>query len=200
MKKVLLLNGSPHQNGNTALALREIRTQLEKHGIEAEEYWLGTGAIQGCIACYGCKKGQGCVVSGDVNRVAELLSGCDGLIVGSPVYYAGPNGALCAFLDRLFCSHGKEFDGKCAASVAVCRRGGASAALDRLNKYFSISNMPQVPSQYWNLIHGRTQGEAAQDAEGLQTMRTLADNMAWMLQALPQPPEREPKEMTNFIR
>ncbi len=200
MKKVLLINGSPHERGNTAIALNEIAAQLKLHGIDSEIYWLGTGAIYGCIACNGCSKAGKCVVSEDVNEVAEKLRAADGLIVGSPVYYAGPNGALCAFLDRLFRAHGGSFDGKPAACAVVCRRGGASAAYDRLNKYFAISHMPQVPSQYWNLLHGRTPGEAAEDAEGLQTMRTLADNMAWMLEALPAPPARAPKIMTNFIR
>ncbi len=200
MKKVLLINGSPHKNGNTALALQEIANQLKTQGIETQVYWLGTKPIQGCIGCGGCYTKKKCVMNEDVNEVAALLREADGLIVGSPVYYAGPNGALCAFLDRLFYSHSAEFAGKPAACAVVCRRGGASAAFDRLNKYFTISNMPVVPSQYWNSVHGRTPGEAAQDLEGLQTMRTLANNMAWLLQALPAPPEREQKIATSFIR
>ena len=199
MKKVLLINGSPHRDGNTAIALKELAAQLAVCGVESELYWIGTGPIYGCVACNGCNKTGNCVMAQDVNELAERLRAADGLIVGSPVYYAGPTGTLCAFLDRLFRAHSAEFDGKPAAAVAVCRRGGASATFDRLNKYFAISNMPIVPSQYWNSVHGRTPGEAAQDAEGLQTMRTLANNMAWMLNALPPHPEREPKLMTNFI-
>lgn len=200
MKKVLLINGSPHKNGNTAIALKEIAEQLQRNGIESEFYWIGTGAVHGCIACAQCYPSGQCVIAQDVNEVAEKMRDCDGMIVGTPVYYAGPNGSLCAFLDRLFYSHGGEFDGKPAACAAVCRRGGASAAFDRLNKYFTISNMPVVPSQYWTILHGRTPGEVRDDAEGLQIMRTLADNMAWMLNALPAPPARAPKVMTNFIR
>lgn len=200
MKKVLLINGSPRKNGNTSIALNEIAAQLKLRGVESETYWIGTGAVYGCIACDGCAKAGKCVVNDDVNTVAEKLRNADGLIVGSPVYYAGPNGALCAFLDRLFRSHSAEFDGKPAAGAVVCRRGGASAAFDRLNRYFAICNMPIVPSQYWNIVHGRTPGEAMGDAEGLQTMRTLADNMAWMLNALPAPPAREAKTPTHFIR
>lgn len=200
MKKVLLINGSPHKNGNTAIALNEIAEQLRRNGVDSEIFWIGTGPIYGCTGCYACGKAGGCVLSQDVNEAAAKLRECDGLIVGSPVYYAGPTGSLCAFLDRLFCSHSAEFDGKPAACAVVCRRGGASAAFDRLNKYFTIANMPVVPSQYWNSVHGRVPGDAAQDAEGLQTMRTLANNMTWMLNALPAHPEREPKTMTNFIR
>ncbi len=200
MKKVLLINGSPHRDGNTAIALREVATQLKACGVESEVFWIGNSPMYGCIACNGCSKTGNCVMAQDVNEVAEKLRAADGLIVGSPVYYAGPTGTLCAFLDRLFRAHSAEFDGKPAACAVVCRRGGASAAFDRLNKYFAISNMPIVPSQYWNIVHGRTPGEAAQDAEGLQTMRTLANNMAWMLNALPPHPERETKTMTNFIR
>ncbi len=199
MKKVLLINGSPHKDGNTAVALNEIAAQLKLHGVSSEVFWIGTAPVQGCLGCGGCRKG-GCLMAEDVNLAAEKMKEADGLIVGSPVYYAGPNGALCAFLDRLFFSHGGEFDGKPAACAVVCRRGGASAAYDRLNKYFTISNMPVVPSQYWTILHGRAPGEAAQDAEGLQTMRTLADNMAWMLKNLPAPPKREAKIATSFIR
>lgn len=200
MKKVILLNGSPRQKGNTDLALQEIANRLQELGVETELIWLGNKAMQGCTACYGCKKTGKCVFDDVVNEVAEKIRCADGLIVGSPVYYAGPAGTLCAFLDRLFCSAGRTFDGKLAASVAVCRRGGASATFDRLNKYFTISNMPVVPSQYWNSVHGAAPGEAAQDAEGLQTMRALADNFHWMLSALGAPPQREPRQGTNFIR
>ena len=200
MKKVLLINGSPHQNGNTAIALKEIAAQLKLRGVDSEIFWIGAGPMQGCIGCGGCGRTGGCVLADDVNTCAEAMRGADAMVIGSPVYYAGPNGALCAFLDRLFYSHGREFDGKPGACAVVCRRGGASAAFDRLNKYFTISNMPVAPSQYWNSIHGAAPGEAAADAEGLQIMRTLADNLAWMIDALPAPPARQPKTFTNFIR
>lgn len=202
MKKVILLNGSPHKDGNTSIALAEVSRQLEKNGVATHTFWIGNGAVRGCIACGGCAGRGACVFDDGVNQVAKALQEADGLVVGSPVYYAGPNGSLCAFLDRLFYSAGRSFDGKLGAAVAVCRRGGASATFDRLNKYFTISNMPVAPSQYWNSVHGRTPGEAAQDAEGLQTMRALADNMAWMLNALDAKPhpQREPRQSTNFIR
>lgn len=200
MKKVILINGSPRENGNTSIALGEIETRLHDLGVETETIRLGTKPMQGCIACYSCKKTGKCVFDDLVNETAEKIRQADGLIVGSPVYYAGPAGTLCAFMDRLFCSAGNTFDGKPAACVAVCRRGGASATFDRLNKYFTICNMPVVPSQYWNSVHGAMPGEAKQDVEGLQTMRTLADNFAWMLRALDSHPEREPRQGMNFIR
>ena len=200
MKKVLLINGSPNRDGNTSIALKEIAAQLSLHGVESDIFWIGTGPMQGCIGCGRCGMSGGCVLSGDVNDCAEKMRTSDALVIGSPVYYGGANGALCAFLDRLFYSHGAEFDGKPGACAVVCRRGGASAAFDRLNKYFTISNMPVASSQYWNSIHGASPGEAAADAEGLQTMRTLADNLAWMINALPEPPVRQPKIRTSFIR
>ena len=200
MKKVLLINGSPRENGNTSIALKEIAAQLSLHGVDSEIFWIGAGPMQGCIGCAQCGKAGGCVLADDVNRCGALMRGADALVVGSPVYYGGANGALCAFLDRLFYSHGAEFDGKPGACAVVCRRGGASAAFDRLNKYFTICNMPVAPSQYWNSVHGGAPGEAAADAEGLQTMRTLADNLACRIDALPAPPARQPKIRTSFIR
>ena len=200
MKKVLLINGSPNKNGNTSIALKEIAAQLKLHGVDSEIFWIGAGPMQGCTGCGGCVRAGGCVLAGDVNECAEQMRTSDALVIGSPVYYGGANGSLCAFLDRLFYSHGAEFDGKPGACAVVCRRGGASAAFDRLNKYFTISNMPVAPSQYWNSIHGAAPGEAAADAEGLQTMRTLADNLAWMIDALPAHPVRQPKIRTSFIR
>ncbi len=202
--KVLLINGSSRKAGCTFTALSEIAAELEKQGIESVIYQLGTAPVQGCIACGGCKRGDGCKMNNDVNALAELMKTCDGLIVGSPVYYAGPNGALCALLDRFFYSHGGEMTAKPAAAIVSCRRGGASAAFDRLNKYFSISNMPIVTSQYWNQVHGSTPDDVRKDEEGLQTMRTLAVNMAHLLRmkaaaALPAP-AYEPKCRTNFIR
>jgi len=203
--RVVLINGSPRKNGNTFLALSEVASTLEKHGIETEIVSIGTKAVQGCIACNRCAELGRCVFDDALyDTVRRSLATADGLVVGSPTYYAGPNGSLCALLDRLFYSASELLRFKPAAAVAVCRRGGASATFDRLNKYFTINRMPVVSSQYWNSVHGRLKGEAAQDEEGMQTMRTLGDNMAWMLKNLeaggsPRP-ECEPPLMTNFIR
>lgn len=203
--KVLLINGSPRAKGNTYLALTEAARALQNEGIEAEIVHIGTKAVQGCIACGKCAGMGRCVFPDELYRtLREKVETADGLIVGSPVYYGGPNGSLCAILDRLFYSSGRFLAYKPAAAVAVCRRGGASATFDRLNKYFTILNMPVVSSQYWNSVHGRDTGEAAQDLEGLQTMRTLGRNMAWMLRNLhsgaAQRPEPETPVRTNFIR
>lgn len=202
--KVLLINGSPRSKGNTSIALTEAAKALQANGIETEIISIGTKAVQGCIACNRCAELGRCVFKDELyNKVREKLETADGIIIGSPVYYAGPNGSLCALLDRLFYSASSLLQYKPAASVAVCRRGGASATFDRLNKYFTISNMPVVSSQYWNSVHGRLPGEASQDAEGLQTMRTLGNNMAWMLKSLKnggqQVPEKEKGIMTSFI-
>lgn len=203
--KVLLVNGSPHREGNTFIALSEVAETLRMLGDEAEIVWIGSRPVRGCIACGSCAKTGKCAFDDDV--MPEILAKAveaDGIVVGSPVYYAGPNGALCAVLDRMFYSGGRFLQRKPAAAVVVCRRGGASAAFDRLNKYFTMSNMPVVPSQYWNSVHGHKPGEAAQDAEGLQTMRTIARNMHWMLHGLDagraDSVNPEPRERTNFIR
>lgn len=203
--KVLLINGSPRKEGNTHIALTEIAGALENNGIETQIIAIGTKAVQGCIACNKCKETGRCVFKDELyNKVRASLEKADALIVGSPVYYAGPNGSLCALLDRLFYSSSEFLKYKLGTAVAVCRRGGASATLDRLNKYFTITNMPVVPSQYWNIIHGLQKGEALQDAEGLQIMRTLGNNMAWMLQSLKnskqETPKLEERITTNFIR
>lgn len=205
--KVLLINGSPHANGNTFIALNEIAKTLNEEGVETEIVSIGAKAVQGCIGCFKCAELGRCVFQDDLyNSLREKLDAIDGLIVGSPVYYAGPNGSLCALLDRLFLSSGAKLAYKPAASVAVCRRGGDSAAFDRLNKYFTVNNMPVVSSQYWNSVHGRTPGEAEQDGEGLQTMRVLGRNMAWLLKKIhkdggPQYPQPEKERlMTNFVR
>ena len=203
MKHVLLINGSPHKNGCTFTALSEIAAQLEKNGVSSEIVSIGTGPVRGCIACGGCRRKGECVFGDDpANEIARKLAEADGVIIGSPIYYAGPNGALLALLDRVFFSRSGAFDGKPGAAIVSCRRGGASAGFDRLNKYFTISNMPVVPSQYWNSVHGNTPEEVRQDLEGLQIMRALADNMAWMLKALDGSPhpQREPRVATNFIR
>ena len=202
--KVLLINGSPHQRGCTYTALAEVAKSLEENGVGAEIAWIGAGAVHGCIACGKCGELGRCVFNDALyDEVREKLAGADALVVGSPVYYAGPNGSLCALLDRLFYSCGELLAYKPAAAVAVCRRGGASATFDRLNKYFTISNMPVVSSQYWNSVHGRLPGEAREDAEGLQTMRVLARNMARLLKAGVGPalaPEAEERQWTHFIR
>lgn len=205
-KKVLLINGSPRKHGNTHIALSEVASALEAEGVETEIVSIGVKAVQGCIACGKCAELGRCVFKDELyNTVrAKLEASIDGLIVGSPTYYAGPNGSLCALLDRVFYSCGGMLRYKPAAAVAVCRRGGASAVFDRLNKYFTISNMPVVSSQYWNSVHGRTPGEASQDAEGLQTMRVLGRNMAWLLKNIGQGgqpiPESEERVFTSFIR
>ena len=203
--KVLLINGSPRKEGNTFVALSEIAVALENSGVRAQIISIGNKAVQGCIACNKCSELGKCSFNDELyNTVRESLNDADGLVIGTPVYYAGPNGSLCALLDRVFYSCSELLEYKPGASVAVCRRGGASTAFDRLNKYFTISNMPVVSSQYWNIVYGLMPGEAAQDDEGLQTMRTLGRNMAWILKNLksntaPYPEPEDPK-VTNFIR
>ena len=183
--KVLILNGSPHPNGNTSIAVSELTKTFDALGVETGIAQIGQMAIRGCVACNYCKSHGGkCVFDDGVNEIAEKFKEADGLIVATPVYFASANATLVACLDRLFWS--TEFDKtmKVGASVAVCRRGGASATFDELNKYFLISNMPVAGSQYWNSVHGLLPGEAAQDAEGLQTMRTLARNMTFLMKSI----------------
>ena len=204
--KVLLINGSPRSKGNTSIALAEVAKVLEAEGIDTITVHIGNQPVRGCMACGACRKNKTYCAFSDAlydGLRAILEEGIDGLVVGSPVYYAGPNGSLCALLDRLFYSLGGKMAYKPAAAVAVCRRGGASATFDRLNKYFTINNMPVVSSQYWNSVHGAAAGEAVEDLEGLQTMRTLGKNMAWMLRGLKQeqiPASEEPKIKTSFVR
>lgn len=206
MGKILLINGSPHEHGCTYTALKEIADTLSKNSVETEFFHIGKKPVAGCIACGKCSATGKCIFDDSVNTILDKLDDYDGIIVGSPVYYAGPSGQLCAFLDRLFyCSQGR-MAGKLAASVVSCRRGGASAAFDRLNKYFGISNMHIVGSQYWNQVHGFTPEDVYRDKEGLQTMRTLAQNMAWLLQNIQngklqgiQPPQYEKRVATHFI-
>ena len=200
--KVLLLNGSPHEHGSTYTALTECAGALQAEGIETHIHWIGTKPISGCIACRSCKQSGKCALNDQVNDLLAELDNYDGIVVGSPVHYAGPSGQLCALLDRLFFASAGRFTGKAAAAVVSCRRGGASAAFDRLNKYFTISKMFVVGSQYWNSVHGNKPEETRQDLEGLQGMRTLGKNMAWFLKmregkALP---EFEPGIATNYIR
>ncbi len=202
MSKVLLINGSPHEYGCTYTALSELAATLEKNGIQTEMYHIGTKPMAGCIACKKCFNTGKCIFEDGVNEISARLDEFDGIAVGSPVYYAGPSGQLCSFLDRLFYTSGKRLKGKPACCVVSCRRGGASAAFDRLNKYFTICNMPVVPSQYWNQVHGSCPEDVLRDEEGLQTVRTLAQNMAWMIKSLKnsERPAYEPTVRTNFIR
>lgn len=184
MSKILLINGSPNKNGCTDAALQEVADTLNKNGVVSEILWLGKKPMQDCIACFKCQETGKCVFGDLVVEIAERMDVFDGLIVGSPVYYGGPNGRLTSFLDRFFFSvDKKKIAGKLAASVVSCRRGGASASFERLNQYFLMTNMHVVSSQYWNQVHGYTAEDAKRDLEGMQTMRTLAQNMAYLLKA-----------------
>jgi multimeric flavodoxin WrbA len=204
--KVLLINGSPKENGNTFRALNEVAKALNGEGISTEIISIGKMAVQGCIACGMCGRTGKCTFNDDLYyRVLRAVKdGIDGLVVGSPVYYGGPNGSLCALLDRVFYSLGQHLQYKPGASVVVCRRGGATAAFDRLNKYFTMMNMPLVTSQYWNIAYGQTPGQVSQDEEGMQTLRTLGRNMAWLIKKIctgeGSIPEREQRVWTNFIK
>lgn len=204
--KVLLLNGSPHENGNTALALREMMHVFAENGIETELVQVGNQAVRGCAACGYCFTHNKCVFNDIVNELAEKLEACDGLVLGSPVYYAAANSTLTAALDRLFYSSSCDKTMKVGASVVVARRGGLSAAFDQLNKYLTISGMAVAGSQYWNSVHGRVPGEAAQDEEGMQVMRTLARNMTFLMKSIALGkeayglPEKEKRVSTHFIR
>lgn len=202
--KVLLINGSPNENGCTFRALSEVAKTLQELEIQTQIFHIGKNPVHGCIACGACAKLGKCVFHDDVaNEMLALMQEADGIVIGSPVYYAGPNGALCALLDRVFYSGGAKLAFKPAAAVVSARRSGTTATFDRLNKYFTINRMPIVSSQYWNGVHGFTADDVNRDAEGLQTMRTLARNMAWMLKSIKdgQPlPEIEPFIGTNFIK
>ena len=205
--KVLIINGSPHEKGNTGIAIEEAVKEFAKNGVETEVLHIGHKDIRGCVACGTCMKNGKCIFDDEVNQAAEKFAASDGLIVASPVYYASPNGTIISFLDRLFYSASFEKRDKVGAAVAVARRGGTVATYDVLNKYFTISGMPIAGSQYWNNVFGQTIGQAAEDAEGLQTMRVLADNMTFLMRCIALGkekyglPEREPeKAWTNFIR
>ena len=204
--KVLLINGSPRANGNTALALREMISVFEQEGVEVEYLQIGNKAIRGCMACGACIKTGRCIAEDAVNEAAPLFEACDGVVLASPVHYAAPAATLTAFLDRLFYSTHFDKRMKVGASVAVARRGGCSSTFDQLNKYFTITGMPIASSQYWNSLHGAMPGEAAEDAEGLQTLRTLAKNMTFLMRSIALGkeayglPEREKGVRTNFIR
>lgn len=203
--KVLIVNGSPRINGNTSVALSEMEKVFEKNGIETETVQVGQKEIRGCLSCGYCFKNGKCAIDDIANELAVKLEECDGMVIGSPVYYASANSTLTSLLDRLFYSSHCDKSMKVGASVAVCRRGGASATFDQLNKYFTISGMPIASSSYWNSVHGRAPGEAQQDEEGLQTMRTLAENMTFLMKCIALGkekfglPEKEKKVFTNFI-
>ncbi len=203
--KVLMMNGSPRVNGNTAVALAEMERVFVANGIEVETVQVGNKEIRGCVACFQCVKNGKCAIDDIVNELATKLEACDGLVLASPVYYAAANGTLVSLLDRLFYSTPFDKTMKVGASVAVARRGGCSATFDQLNKYFTICGMPVASSQYWNSVHGRAPGQAAEDAEGLQTMRALAENMTFLMKSIALGkeafglPEKEKRVWTNFI-
>lgn len=204
--KVLLLNGSPKLNGNTALALREMAEVFAQEGIEAEIVHVGNQDIRGCIACGSCGRLGKCVFDDAVNAIATKFESADGLVIGSPVYYASANATLMALMQRLFYSTHFDKTMKVGASVTIARRGGCSATYDEMNKFFGISGMPIASSQYWNSVHGGAPGQALEDAEGMQTMRSLARNMAFLMKSIALGkeqfglPKKEPHAWTNFIR
>lgn len=204
--KVLLVNGSPHKNGCTNRALQEIEIQLEKEGIESEIIWIGT-KVQGCIGCYSCRKTGDCIFDDVLSECIEKAKEADGFIFGSAVYFSSATGSMISFMDRLFFSAGQHLQYKPAASVVSARRGGATETFTQMNMYYTLNNMPVVSSQYWNQVHGMTPEEVEKDKEGLQTMRTLASNMAWLLKLIEngkkngiERPKIEDKVATNFIR
>ena len=208
--KALLINGSPHQHGCTYTALREAEKALNAEGVETEILWIGNGAVRGCIGCHGCaKNNHRCIFTDDrVNEALDKMTSCDALIVGSPVHYASAGGSMTSFMDRMFYCGSATLRSMVGACLVSARRGGTTATLDQLQKYFIIAGMPLTPSQYWPMVHGNTPEEVMQDEEGLQTMRTLGRNAAWMIKSfsiakengiLPPAPEAERKR-TNFIR
>ena len=205
--KVLLLNGSPHEKGCTYTALDQIADALRGDGVEAEILWLGKEAVTSCQACGACRKLGKCVYEDIVNQIAEKMDACDGLIIGSPVHYAGASGQTTSVMDRLFYSASKRLRYKPGAAIVSARRGGTTAAFDQLNKYFTIAQMPVVSSRYWNMVHGNTPEQVMQDEEGVAIMRTLGHNMAWLLKCIQagreagvEMPATEPPVFTNFIR
>lgn len=212
MAKVLLINGSPNEHGCTYTALHEVEGVLRRHGIETEILWLGRKPVAGCIACNTCARTGHCVFGPEtfddkVNRVLDELDSIDAIVAGSPVYYAAASGQITSFLNRLFYAGGRRMAGKLGAAVVSCRRGGAASAFDQLNKYFTISSMPVVSSQYWNGVHGDRPEEVRADLEGMQTLRLVGDNMAWLLRSMTAareagvvPYEREVRVKTNFYK
>ena len=205
--KVILVNGSPHEHGCTRAALDEVARELSAQGIASGVVWLGLDPVAGCIGCGACREKGGCFRDDCVNRFVEKAATADGFVFGTPVHWAAASGAITSFMDRVFFSAGGKLRGKPAACVASARRAGTTATLDQLNKYFYICGLPIVPSQYWPMVHGTKAEDVAQDAEGLQIMRTLAKNMAWMIKCIAAGkaagitlPELEPVTRTNFIR
>ena len=204
--KVLMINGSPRAQGNTAVALAEMEKIFREEGVETELLHIGNQSIRGCMGCMQCAKRGACVYDDVVNAIAPKFEACDGLVVGTPVYYASANATLVAFLTRLFYSTPFSKSMKVGAAVAAARRGGLTSTFDELNKFFTIAGMPVASGQYWNGIHGRAPGEAREDAEGLQMMRTLARNMTFLMKSIALGkeayglPEKEPFQRTNFIR
>lgn len=205
--KVLLVNGSPHKNGCTYTALMEIKETLEKNGVDTEIMWLGIEPIAGCIGCGKCLKDGKCFRNDIVNKFLEKVPEVDGFIFGTPVHFASSSGAITSFMDRAFYGRRQLFSNKLASAVVSCRRGGATAAFDQINKYFSMNNMPIVTSQYWNMVHGSKPEDVLKDEEGMQTMRTLANNMAWLLKCIEaankvgvELPQNEKIISTNFIK
>lgn len=207
MSKVILVNGSPHATGCTFTALAEIAGVLEANGVDTEIIHIGVKPISGCIACGKCRENGKCVFDDVVNEFAKRAIDADGIVFGSPVHYAAISGGLSSFMDRLFYAYGRNFRGKPVAGIVSCRRGGSTAALDQLHKYFSISGMPIVTGSYWNMVHGNTPDEVKKDEEGLHTMRGVATNMAWLIKCIDTGktagvtlPVAEPKVWTNFIK
>ena len=205
--KVLLVNGGPHEKGCTNTALEEVSNTLQKNGIETEIMWLGINPIAGCIGCNACLKTGKCFRGDIVNEFLEKAKETDGFVFGTPVHFASMSGALTSFMDRVFYGRGELFKNKPACGVVSCRRGGASATFDEINKYFAMNSMPIVTSQYWNQVHGTNPEEVRKDEEGMQTMRTLGNNMAWLLKCIDiakkngiEYPEKEKPIKTNFIR
>jgi len=205
--KVLLVNGGPHEKGCTYTALEEVSNTLQKNGIETEIIWLGINPIAGCIGCNACLKTGKCFRGDIVNEFLEKAKETDGFVFGTPVHFASMSGALTSFMDRVFYGRGELFKNKPACGVVSCRRGGASATFDEINKYFAMNSMPIVTSQYWNQVHGTNPEEVRKDEEGMQTMRTLGNNMAWILKCIDvakkagvEYPEKEKQIKTNFIR
>ncbi len=205
--KVLLVNGGPHEKGCTYTALEEVSKTLQKNGIETEIIWLGVNPIAGCIGCNACLKTGKCFRNDIVNDFIEKSKEADGFVFGTPVHFASSAGSLTSFMDRVFYGRGELFKNKPACCVVSCRRGGATATFDQINKYFSICNMPIVTSQYWNQVHGTNPDEVRKDEEGMQTMRTLGNNMAWLLKCIDvakkngvEYPENEKPVKTNFVR
>lgn len=205
--KVILVNGSPHKQGCTYTALAEVKSTLEKNGIETEEFWIGNKPVAGCIGCGSCMQTGKCFVQDEVNEFLEKVASTDGFVFGTPVHFASGSGMITSFMDRIFYGRRNLFKNKLAACVVSCRRGGATSTFDQINKYFAMNNMPIVTSQYWNMVHGSKPEDVLKDEEGLQTMRTLGNNMAWLLKCIEagknigiKEPENEKIIQTNFIR